>query len=106
MVQRIKDEWLTDRVATHYDGCWLYHPECAIRRLLAEIEALRATVAGWSQDISNLEDEIERLRSLSDQLAEALDVQCGLHRIPVTTTPYFTQHAKDALASWRKERHA
>ena len=49
-------------------------------------------------------DEIERLRSLSDQLAEALDVQCGLHRIPVTTTPYYTQHAKEALASWRKER--
>ena len=27
-----------------------------------EIERLRATIAGWSQDISNLEDEIERLR--------------------------------------------
>ena len=30
----------------------------------AEIERLRATLAGWSQDISNLEDENEKLNNM------------------------------------------
>ena len=28
----------------------------------SEIERLRSTIGGWSQDISNLEDEVEKLR--------------------------------------------
>lgn len=73
------------------------------------VERLRNATPYGLEDtciLADSADEIERLRSLSDQLAEALDVQCGLHRIPVTTSPYYTQHAKDALASWRKERYA
>ena len=49
-------------------------------------------------------DEIERLRALTDQLAEALETQCALHRVPVTTAPYYTRHAIDALEAWKETR--
>ena len=69
-----------DWSGTHSSQCWTWHPGCALHAAA---------------------DEIERLRALSDQLAEALHVQCGLHRIPVATRPYYTQHAKDALRMWQ-----
>ena len=78
---------------THWDGCIESHTICAlawslneIERLrekvqdmrmyaeqdACEIERLRATIGGWSQDISNLEDEVERLKQLCDMLATRL----------------------------------
>lgn len=45
-------------------------------------------------------DEIERLRALCDQLAEALRIQCEFHRMPVATEAWYSQHARDAFAKY------
>ena len=49
-------------------------------------------------------DEIERLRALADQLADALDISCQLNRTPIQTVAYYPQHAKDALARYKAVR--
>ena len=49
-------------------------------------------------------DEIERLRTLCDQLAWALRIQCEFHRAPVATTAWYSQHANDALAEYEARR--
>ena len=49
IVERLRN-WDDDRISTHYEGCWDWHPVCAI--LVAA-------------------DEIERLRAAGDALAEA-----------------------------------
>jgi hypothetical protein len=41
----IRREWVTDPsrlLSTHSDGCWSYHPGCAVAALLAEVDRLRA----------------------------------------------------------------
>ena len=32
---------LSDKITTHFDGCWQYHPECLIVKLCNEIDNLR-----------------------------------------------------------------
>lgn len=84
---------------THWEGCMESHTICAlawsldeIQRLrekvqdlrmyaeqdACEIERLRATVGGWSQDISNLEDRVEELESIllkSEKRAVSWDIK-------------------------------
>lgn len=60
----------------------------------APIEALRFAA-----------DDIERLWQLVEQLAEALELQCESHRVPVKTRPYYTQHALDALAAFKEAQN-
>lgn len=32
--------FFTDRIGTHYVGCWKFHRECAVHRMIAEIKVL------------------------------------------------------------------
>lgn len=40
-ISTVRNRWLTDRISTHYDGCWQYHHECVVRILVDEVEQLR-----------------------------------------------------------------
>lgn len=87
---------IVDRLRQHGEGCtceaWsTYDCGCG---------------AEWGENyVREAADEIERLRRLAAQLAEALELQCQFHRVPVTTRPYYTQHARDALAAFKEEHH-
>jgi hypothetical protein len=60
IVTQVIQRWSDTTISTHYDGCWEWHPHCAIAILADEIAAERAEVA--------------RLRAAGDALAEALRV--------------------------------
>ena len=34
-------EYRNNRIGTHFDGCWKYHPDCLVARLCNEIDHLR-----------------------------------------------------------------
>ena len=80
--------------------------------ILREIAELSKTRIGMGQVVDNAgncvstraADEIERLRALADQLAEALDISCQLNRTAVQTVAFYPQHAKDALAQYKAVR--
>jgi hypothetical protein len=58
--------------------------------------------ADMVDEMRRLRAQLHKWRSTAEQLHDALQVQCALHRVPVTTEPYFTQHAKDAIANYQK----
>jgi hypothetical protein len=64
------------------------------------------------QHDADLIDEIRRLRkdrnrwrTVADELHEALEIQCHLHRVATETKPYYTQHAIDAMKNYDKAAH-
>jgi len=69
------------RVSTHSDGCHMWHKDCMIHRLAAEVERLRLVIK-----ISELGQEIERPRILltdaeREAMASVLNRLCG-HMTP------------------------
>ena len=62
---------------THYEGCHLYHLECAALIVCDEIERLRAQEQDLRMYAEQDACEIERLRSAGDALAEALHGWCN-----------------------------
>ena len=98
IVTQVIQRWSDTTISTHYDGCWEWHPHCAIAILADEIERLRAEVlheqhqvgtdparlrteVGAADALANTlralvaeqHDEIERLRAAGDALAEVAD---------------------------------
>ena len=39
ILQRV--EYRSNRIGTHFEGCWQYHPDCLVVRLCNEIDHLR-----------------------------------------------------------------
>ena len=79
LVTQVIQRWSDTTISTHYDGCWEWHPHCAIAILANEIERLRTEV-GAADALANTlrtlvaeqHDEIEWLRAAGDALAEAV----------------------------------
>jgi hypothetical protein len=65
----------TARVSTHSDGCHMWHKDCMIHRLAAEVERLRLVICN---KISELGQEMERPRiSLTDAERESIELAAG-----------------------------
>jgi hypothetical protein len=69
-----------------------------IERLREQSDGWQATAAGLSEDISNAEDEIERLRIAGDLLAAALRVETVNGQMAVC------DGTDEAFQAWREAR--
>jgi len=63
------------RVSTHSDGCHMWHKDCMIHRLAAEVERLRLVICN---QISELGEEMEKPKMpLTDAEREAIHWMLG-----------------------------
>jgi hypothetical protein len=60
---RVIQRWSDTTISTHYDGCWEWHPHCAVAILADEIERLRAEFSAVLGDAIAKDAEVERLRA-------------------------------------------
>ncbi len=71
----IRREWVTDpgrELSTHSDGCWSYHPGCAIDALHAEVHRLRDQVDHLRMSLAETDDVMADSRTIDAACTDAL----------------------------------
>jgi hypothetical protein len=78
LLRRIAIVWGDERIRTHSDACWKWHPECAVEILMTEIRLLSDEVDGlltqstsWS---THLDEAMKRIRQQYQEIQELKSV--------------------------------